>query len=173
MTSSRLDPHNLAFIVVAVSALSATLSGCQRTTANQCGVSGAAVVVVVRDHSMWLCDQGHALASYRVALGRGGFGKTTAGDAKTPLGTYALGLPRPSARFGTFIPVAYPTPEQRRQGFTGTDIGIHGPDRSLQWAGRMNLWFDWTAGCIALATDAEVQQIATFVRERGPKLLVQ
>src|SRR3990172_1580554 len=164
----------MAFVKAAILALVvASTSRCRGPMADPCLSSGPAVVVVVRDRSLWLCDQGHARARYRVALGRGGAGKQVERDGKTPLGTYALGVPHPSVRFGTFIPVAYPTPDQQRQGFTGRDVGIHGPDRRLRWAGSMNSCFDWTAGCIALGTDAEVQQVAAFVRERKPSIFIR
>jgi murein L,D-transpeptidase YafK len=164
---------NAAFISAAVLTLAVVTSGCRTPAADPCPSSGLAVIVTVLDHTMWLCDRGHARARYRIALGRGGTGKRVEGDGKTPLGTYALGAPRPSARFGTFIPVAYPTEEQKRQGFTGRDVGIHGPDRRLRWAGGMNSWFDWTAGCIALGTDGELRQVATFVREQRPNISVR
>jgi murein L,D-transpeptidase YafK len=138
-----------------------------------CSSSGPQVVVTTNDHLLWLCDGARVVASYRVALGRGGTDKRVQGDNKTPLGSYPLGAPRPSSRFGTFIPVAYPTPEQHRQGFTGSDVGIHGPDRRFRWAGRMNAWFDWTAGCVALATDEDVQAVATWVQRRKPSVTIR
>jgi murein L,D-transpeptidase YafK len=138
-----------------------------------CSSSEPQVVVTTKDHRLWLCDQGRPVASYRVALGRGGTDKRAQGDGKTPLGSYALGDPRPSSRFGTFIPVAYPTADQRRRGFTGTAVGVHGPDRRFRWAGRMNAWIDWTAGCIALATDDEMQAVATWVRERKASVTIR
>jgi murein L,D-transpeptidase YafK len=138
-----------------------------------CSSPGAEVVVTTKSHRLWLCDGAQAIASYRVALGRGGADKRVQGDNKTPLGTYALGAPRPSSRFGTFIPVAYPTPEQRARGFTGADVGIHGPDRRFRWMGPANAWFDWTAGCIALATDDEVQAIVGWVRQRNPNVTIR
>jgi murein L,D-transpeptidase YafK len=138
-----------------------------------CSSSEPQVVVATNDHVLWLCENGRPTASYRVALGRGGTDKRVQGDNKTPLGIYPLGAPRPSARFGTFIPVEYPTPEQRRQGFTGTDVGIHGPDRRFRWAGRMNAWFDWTAGCIALATDEDLQSVAAWVQKRKSTVTIR
>ena len=118
-------------------------------------------------------ETGRPVAEYRVALGRGGTGKHVQGDEKTPLGTYALGAPRPSSRFGTFIPVAYPTPEQQLQGFTGGDVGIHGPDRRFRWVGRATAWFDWTAGCIALGTDEEVLAVAAWMRGRAATISIR
>ncbi len=131
------------------------------------------VVVVTKDHKLLLCERGREVASYRVALGRAGTGKRAQGDDKTPLGFYTLGAPRPSSRFGTFIPIAYPTREQRLRGFTGAAVGIHGPDRRFRWAGRLNAWADWTAGCVALATDDEVEAIAAWVQKLKPAITIR
>lgn len=138
-----------------------------------CTTSDAQLVVLTRDRRLWLCDEGRAVASYPVALGRGGLGKRARGDNRTPLGSYTLGVPRPSSRFGIFIPVAYPTAEQRLQGYTGSAVGIHGPHRHSRRAGEANTWFDWTAGCIALGSDEEVQVVASWVRSRRPTLTVR
>ena len=52
-------------------------------------------------------------------------------------------------------------------GFTGGAIGIHGPPRG--WATLAELAMlvaqDWTAGCIALATDADIEAVAAWVRK--------
>ena len=134
-------------------------------------VHGDVVLVATGDHQLALCDAGKAVAAYRVALGRGGTDKRVEGDNKTPMGTYAVGEPRPSKRFGTFIPIVYPTEEQRRNGYTGSDVGIHGPLRGTRWAGRVNVWFDWIAGCAAVASDDELETVAGFVRQRRPTVL--
>jgi hypothetical protein len=138
-----------------------------------CAAEGDVVVVETRAHELWLCSRHRALASFKVALGRGGVGKAREGDGRTPLGSYALGAPRPSARFGTFIPVGYPTSEQRARGLTGKDVGIHGPERRAAWLGSLSTWFDWTAGCVATGTDDELAVIAAFVRERNPRVVVR
>jgi murein L,D-transpeptidase YafK len=136
-------------------------------------LEAAHVLVDTKDHKLSLCERGREVASYRVALGRAGTRKRVQGDDKTPLGSYALGAPRPSSRFGTFIPIAYPTREQRLRGFTGAAVGIHGPDRRFRWAGRLNAWFDWTAGCVALATDDEVELVAAWVQKRKPTVTIR
>lgn len=109
-------------------------------------------------------------ASFAVSLGKGGTGKTREGDGKTPLGTYSLGRPRASKRFGTFVPIGYPTPDQRKRGLTGRDVGIHGPDRRFGWAGSVNSWVDWTDGCIAVSSDEEIFRIAEWVSSNKVKL---
>jgi murein L,D-transpeptidase YafK len=88
------------------------------------------------------------------------------GDNKTPLGMYAIGTPKPSARFGVFIPVAYPTKEQAAAGLTGAEIGLHGPDRHFRFLGRLNVWLDWTAGCVAVESDEAIHEIAAWVKAK-------
>ena len=92
-----------------------------------CPADSAAVVVDSSLHVMSLCEQGTAVHWTGVRLGRNGMGKGREGDGKTPVGTYALESPRPSAEYGSFALVDYPTVEQRRAGATGGAIGVHGP----------------------------------------------
>lgn len=60
---------------------------------------------------------------------------------------------------------SYPTDEQRRHGFTGGDIGIHGPKRGFRWLGSWTRLSDWTRGCIAVGTDDAIQKLVAWVRE--------
>ncbi len=141
--------------------------------ASPCPRSGDAVVVLTAERALWLCTDGIPAARYSVALGRSGTGKRHRGDGRTPLGTYALGAPRPSARYGTFIPIAYPTPAQAAHGFTGGAVGIHGPPRGMDAATYPVTEVDWTLGCIATGTDEEVGAIADFVRARRPRVVIR
>ncbi|MFN0063301.1 MAG: murein L,D-transpeptidase family protein, partial [Myxococcaceae bacterium] len=120
-------------------------------------------LVDTKEHRLWLCEADLAVKAFKIAIGRGGAGKRKQGDLKTPLGTYSLGSPRASTRFGIFIPIGYPTTEQSKQGFTGKDVGIHGPDRRFRWLGGANNWMDWTQGCIAVATDDSIEEISNWV----------
>lgn len=138
-----------------------------------CPEVGDLVVVETRARVLWLCSDHRALARVRVALGRGGLDKLHEGDRRTPLGAYSLGEPRPSRRFGTFIPIGYPTAEQRARGLTGSDVGIHGPVRRFSWLSTASTWVDWTAGCVATGTYAGVALVAGFVRERRPAILLR
>ena len=95
--------------------------------AASCPARGLALLVETGQHRLWTCENGRATGEYAVALGSGGVGKTRRGDAKVPLGDYALGTPRGSSQFHTFIPVGYPTAEQRRlweQVRRGQDIAM-------------------------------------------------
>jgi murein L,D-transpeptidase YafK len=126
------------------------------------------VLVETSQNQLHLCLNEKVEKSFKIAIGRGGTGKKLEGDGKTPLGRYTLGIGRASNRFGTFIPVGYPTAEQKIQGFTGGDIGIHGPDRAFRWAGSLNTWINWTQGCVALGTDDEVLEVSNWVATNNP-----
>jgi murein L,D-transpeptidase YafK len=128
-------------------------------------------VIRLDNRTLHLCEAGLAVAEYRVAIGRGGIGKRKEGDNKTPIGEYKLGEPRGSSRFGVFIPIGYPTAAQRRNGYTGSAIGIHGPSRSFAWAGWVNTAADWTEGCIAVVSDKQIREIAAWVRDNDPSVV--
>jgi hypothetical protein len=111
---------------------------------------------------------GVAEKSFKVSLGTGGVGKHTAGDSRTPLGTYPLGKPiaRPStaSRFQWAIPRASrssaATPA-RTSPFTDPCASTAKP------TGRRRE-LDWTRGCIALGTDAAIAIVADWVKEHRP-----
>jgi len=131
---------------------------------NPCMERGTLVLVDTGRRRLTLCEGSTPARTHPVALGWHGVGKRRRGDAKTPLGLYSLGAPRPSRKFGTFIPVGYPTLEQRRRGFTGSAIGLHGPERETRNAGAANVAYDWTLGCVAVADDPTIKAIAAWVR---------
>lgn len=135
-----------------------------------CPADGDAIAIDSDAHHLWLCSDGTPDARYTVALGRGGLGKRQAGDERTPLGTYPIGDPRPSSLYGVFIPIGYPTPAQAARGFSGGAVGIHGPPRGVTYHAT---GLDWTQGCVATGTDAEVERIAEWVRERSPIVVIR
>lgn len=57
---------------------------------------------------------------------------------------------------------------QRDQGFTGSDISIHGPHRKWKWLGKISTWMDWTQGCIAVASNSVIEEIADWVKLKKP-----
>ena len=136
-----------------------------------CAAGETGVVVDTRAHQMHLCNAGKVEGTYAVALGMKGVGKQREGDSRTPLGRYGLGPPRASKSFHIFVPVGYPTAAQARLGFTGGAIGIHGPPRGYSTLAELAMLVsrDWTAGCIAVATDAEIESIAAWVRKQEVK----
>ena len=128
-----------------------------------CTSNDCRIVVVTATRKLLLCDRGLLAGSFDVHLGRGGVGKTRQGDNKVPLGVYPLGRPRRSSRFWIFIPVGYPTPEQRKRGLTGQDVGVHGPHRLLRWLGPRPNSVSSTAGCIGLGADEQIEAEAAWV----------
>ena len=132
---------------------------------NPCEGKGSSIVArtAVNEHLLFLCENNQIVDNFDIAIGSGGVGKTTAGDFKTPLGTYRLGAPRLSDRFQIFIPIGYPTREQKEQGFSGGDVGLHGPARPFRCVGFLNVTFDWTTGCLAVADDGFIARIAAWL----------
>lgn len=163
----------LALLVATGGAGAAGLARRFAGTDDPCVSTSSAVVVLTRSRSLWLCDGGKARARFRVSLGSRGVDKRIQGDRKTPLGTYTLGTPRPSAGWGTFIPVGYPTAQQRKLGYTGSAVGVHGPARGFRWAGGANAWLDWTGGCIGLASDEELAQVAAVAHRGGATITIR
>jgi TonB family protein len=131
-----------------------------------CPNSSSLVVVDTAARVLCLCRDGHEAGRFRVALGRGGLGKRLELDGKTPLGRYPLGAAIHSSRFYLFLPVGYPTPEQRARGYSGSAIGVHGPHLGFVWLGHWTALLDWTQGCIAVGTQGEVEKIARWVATR-------
>lgn len=129
-----------------------------------CTGKGTAIVALTSTDVLHTCLDSKTIERYDISIGRGGVGKTKEGDLKTPLGVYSLGTPKTSDRFGIFIPVGYPTRDQRAKGFTGSDVGIHGPDRRFACAGVLNVSINWTQGCLAVADDRFIVAISQFVK---------
>jgi hypothetical protein len=163
-------------LVALLAATAPPAPGPRQTTpisTSACRAGETAIVVDTTAHRLYLCAAGAAERSFPVALGVNGVDKRRTGDNRTPLGIYALGTPRASGSFHRFVPVAYPTPAQARAGFTGSAIGIHGPPRGLEDAARLQALVatDWTAGCIAVATDGDIEAIVGWLDERGVHIL--
>lgn len=137
-----------------------------------CPSAGLIVQVDSGARTLSLCRDGVEEGAFRVALGRGGLDKRAEGDGRTPRGRYPLGPARRSSRFHRFIPVGYPTATERERGLTGSDVGIHGPNEAFHWLGRATSRLDWTRGCIAVGTRADVDRIAEWVRANAVQTIV-
>lgn len=131
---------------------------------NPCSaLAEAHVAVDVTSHELFLCiDRKQTGVGLQIRIGRNGVGKQKEGDGKTPLGVYSLGHMRSSRRYGWFIPIGYPSIQQKRMGFTGGAVGIHGPDRRVAWLGKVVNWLDTTDGCIGLAYDNDVKKVGSW-----------
>lgn len=120
-----------------------------------------------------ICKHGSVIKSFEVALGYKGVGKRKAGDNKTPIGLYSLADPRKSNQFDIFIPILYPTPTQAAAGYTGRDVGIHGPNQSPSVFRWLNNLPSSTRGCIAVGKNNYIEYVAKWVKANpGTKLLI-
>jgi len=142
--------------------LAATLLAVLTAEAPECPPTGAVMVVDTARHRLVLCEGGAAVRNYDVATGANGPAPKRVGWAQTPLGTFTLTQPRASRQFHVFIPLANPDPKR----FSAWAIGVHGPQRGWENAGHVNVESDWTLGCVAVASDAEIDAIAAWVREK-------
>ncbi len=118
-----------------------------------------------------ICKRGTVVKTFRVALGYKGVGKKRRGDNKTPIGLYGLAQPRKSTQFKVFIPILYPTSNQLAKGYTGRDVGIHGPTQStLNWFNNLP---SATRGCIAVGQNNYIEYVANWVKSNpGTKVLI-
>jgi murein L,D-transpeptidase YafK len=133
---------------------------------------GTGVLVDTAARRLSLCENGQETHHYKVSLGHGGLDKHKEGDGRTPLGEYSLAKGRPSSDFHTFLLVGYPTSAERAAGYTGGAIGVHGPARKFRWLGSLAMVSDWTSGCIAVSSDAEIDEIAAWVKEHQVQSIV-
>lgn len=129
--------------------------------------------VHTKKRTLNICKQGTVLKSFKIAIGYKGVGKKQAGDNKTPIGLYGLAHPRKSSQFKVFIPILYPTSKQLAAGYTGRDVGIHGPTQSLSWLSWLNNLPYSTRGCIAVGKNNHIEYVANWVKANpGIKVLI-
>ena len=120
-----------------------------------------------------ICKHGTVIKTFKVALGNNGVGKKKAGDNKTPIGLYGLAHPRNSTQFKVFIPILYPTRKQLTAGYTGRDVGIHGPTQSSSLFSWLSNLPGSTRGCIAVGKNNYIEYVANWVKSNpGAKVLI-
>lgn len=120
-----------------------------------------------------ICKHGTVIKAFKVALGFNGIGKKRAGDNKTPIGLYGLAHPRKSTQFKVFIPILYPTSRQLAAGYSGRDVGIHGPTQSLGLFNWLNNLPYSTRGCIAVGKNNHIEYVANWIKDNpGTKVLI-
>ncbi|KTC99108.1 L,D-transpeptidase family protein [Legionella erythra] len=120
-----------------------------------------------------ICKQGTVIKTFKVAIGYKGVGKRKAGDNKTPIGLYGLAYPRKSNQFNVFIPILYPTSRQAAAGYTGRDVGIHGPTQSPGFFSWLSNLPGSTRGCIAVGKNNYIEYVANWVKTHpGTKVLI-
>ncbi|MBA2649594.1 MAG: L,D-transpeptidase family protein [Legionella sp.] len=124
-------------------------------------------------HILNICKNGTVIETFKIALGYNGIGKKKTGDNKTPIGLYGLAHPRTSSKYKIFIPILYPTAKQVAAGYTGRDVGIHGPNAAPSLFGWLNHLPYSTRGCIAVGKNNYIQNVANWVKANpSTKILI-
>jgi murein L,D-transpeptidase YafK len=144
--------------------LAAVFAANVAAVSDPCAGRGTSLFVQAKRRVIWLCENGQRTDGMRVAIGPGGLDKRVEGDAKVPLGEYPLSSPVASKDYHLFILVGYPTAAQRKAGYTGGAVGVHGPMRG--YSGPQSTDRDWTLGCIAVGTDREIERIAQWMKDK-------
>lgn len=131
------------------------------------------VVVEKAAHTLTLYSQGQVVKTFRVAIGVGPPGqKISAGDDRTPEGSYVIDAKNTKTEFHRSLHISYPNADDRAQARKAGKrlsnlIAIHGtPDwiERIQDGGEHP---DWTAGCIAVR-NAEIEELYALVAVGTP-----
>jgi murein L,D-transpeptidase YafK len=126
------------------------------------------IVVEKAAHTLTLYAQGQVLKTYRVAIGVGAPGqKVSAGDDRTPEGSYIIDAKNTKSEFHRSLHISYPNAEDRARARKAgkrlsTLIAIHGTPDWIERIQDSGKYPDWTAGCIAVR-NAEVEELYALV----------
>lgn len=115
---------------------------------------------------MSLLSGNKVVAQYDVDLGFAPVGhKEKEGDGRTPEGFYKISGRNPKSKYFLSLQISYPDEQDKqaaaRKGFSpGGEIMIHGLPNWMSFLGIRNKFKrDWTLGCIAVQTNAEMKEI--------------
>jgi murein L,D-transpeptidase YafK len=131
------------------------------------------VIVLKRERTLQLLNQGRVFKTYKVALGANPVGpKAQQGDHHTPEGNYVLDHRNAHSQFYKSIHISYPSAADRARAAAlhvspGGDIFLHGLPNGYGWIGKEHRLKDWTDGCIAV-TDEEMDEIWQLVPDGTP-----
>jgi murein L,D-transpeptidase YafK len=131
------------------------------------------VVVLKKERTLQLLNQGRVMKTYKVALGGDPVGpKMRQGDHKTPEGLYVLDSRNAHSQFYKSLHISYPSARERaaarQKGVSpGGDVFVHGLPKGYRWVGAAHRAKDWTDGCIAV-TDEEIDEIWRAVADGMP-----
>lgn len=131
------------------------------------------VVVLKKQRTLQLLNQGKVVRSYQIALGADPVGpKTQQGDHKTPEGIYRLDSRNAHSQFYKSIHISYASQSDRaaarKRGVSpGGDVYVHGLPNGYGFVGASHRMKDWTDGCIAV-TNSEMDEIWQAVRDGTP-----
>jgi murein L,D-transpeptidase YafK len=131
------------------------------------------VIVIKHERTLQLLSRGHAVKTYKVALGGQPIGpKRTQGDHRTPEGVYVLDSRNAHSQFYKSIHISYPNQQDKTRAAAahvspGGDVFIHGLPNGYGAIGAAHRLRDWTDGCIAV-TDSEMDEIWSLVKNGTP-----
>jgi len=131
------------------------------------------VLVLKKEHTLQLLNNGKVIRTYKVALGGNPVGpKTRQGDHKTPEGLYALDFRNAHSQFYKSIHISYPSERDRvaarKDGVSpGGDVFVHGLPKGYGFVGASHRLKDWTDGCVAV-TNEEIDEIWQAVADGTP-----
>lgn len=131
------------------------------------------VLVIKHERTLQLLSHGHAVKTYKVALGGEPIGpKRKQGDHRTPEGVYVLDSRNVHSQFYKSIHISYPNQQDKARAAAahvspGGDVFIHGLPNGYGAIGSAHRLRDWTDGCIAV-TDSEMDEIWSLVRNGTP-----
>jgi murein L,D-transpeptidase YafK len=126
------------------------------------------IVIAKSAHTMTLMNNGVAIKTYKVAIGKGGMGpKQQRGDALTPEGEYVIDEKKDVTCCFLAMHLSYPNANDvAREQALGVDPGdmieIHGLSKKRAWLGRFHRITDWTDGCVAVS-NSEMMDIWPYV----------
>jgi murein L,D-transpeptidase YafK len=122
-------------------------------------------------------SKGKILKTYDISLGLKPEGdKQFEGDMKTPEGLYSINDKKPNSHFYKNLGVSYPNEQDVLEAAAlgksvGKDIKIHGLGTARAPLGKLHLWMDWTAGCMAITND-EIEELYEVVAVGTPILIL-
>lgn len=134
------------------------------------------LIVIKHERIMEAYSHGKLLKTYSISLGKNPIGdKKFQGDYRTPEGEYIINDKNPKSGFHKNLGISYPNTrdisEARSKGFDpGGDIKIHGHKNGIGFIGKFHLFFDWTAGCIAV-TNNEMDELYESVDVGTPIII--
>jgi murein L,D-transpeptidase YafK len=137
-------------------------------------VRGAIVVDLPRSRLYALDNadgQLRVVREYYVSIAKNGFGKHTAGDLRTPVGIYYVtgftpGSTLPDMYGAGAFPVNYPNAWDRRHGYTGSGIWLHGVPHDIYMRPPLD-----SQGCVVLSNNDLLSLRAVIAPRETPIVL--
>ena len=109
-------------------------------------------------------SRGRIVKTYRVSLGHQPVGKKEReGDGRTPEGLYYIDLRKQKTCCYRSLEISYPNAEDKKHAAAsgyrpGGLIMVHGLGRGFGWFGKIQRFYDWTDGCVAV-TNKEMAEL--------------